>query len=78
MCTPLWRGTMAVYRFLVSALYFFILEIGMNVRAHLLVPPHVLGSTAFKMRLKDETGKSFPKLSNDNIGHRGGPYTRIS
>ena len=23
MCTPLWRGTMAVYRFLASGLYFF-------------------------------------------------------
>ena len=22
MCTPLWRGTMAVYRFLASALFF--------------------------------------------------------
>ena len=24
MCTPLWRGTMAVYRFLASALIFYI------------------------------------------------------
>ena len=37
----------------------------MKIRAHLLVPPHVLGSTAFKkMILKDETGKSFLKLSS--------------
>ena len=36
----------------------------MNVRAHLLIPPHFLGSTAFKkMRWKDESGKWFPKLS---------------
>ena len=35
----------------------------MNVRAHLLVPPHFLVSTAFKkMRWKDEFGKWFPKL----------------
>ena len=46
-----------------SSFYFFNLKIGKNVRAHLLVSPHVLGSTVFKkMRLKDETGKSFPKL----------------
>ena len=37
----------------------------MKVRAHLLVPPHFLGFTAFKkMRWKDESGKSFPKLPN--------------
>ena len=37
----------------------------MNVRAHLLVPPHFLFSTAFKkMRWKDEFGKWFPKLPN--------------
>ena len=28
--------------------YFFILEVGLNVRAHLLVPLHFLGSTAFE------------------------------
>ena len=28
--------------------YSFILEIGINVRVYLLVPPHFLGSTAFK------------------------------
>ena len=37
----------------------------MNVRAHLLVPPHFLVSTAFKkMRWKDEFGKWLPKLPN--------------
>ena len=35
----------------------------MNVRAHLLVPPHFFVSTAFKkMRWKDEFGKWLPKL----------------
>ena len=39
----------------------------MNVRrAHLLVPPHFLVSTAFKkMRWKDEFGKWLPKLPFD-------------
>ena len=47
-----------------SSFYFFISEIWMNVRAHLLVPPHFLGSTAFKkMRWKDESEKWFPILS---------------
>ena len=46
-----------------SFFYFFILEIWMNVRAHLLVPPHFLVSIAFKkMRWKDEFGKWLPKL----------------
>ena len=36
----------------------------MNVRAHRLVPPHFLVSTAFKkMRWKDEFRKWLPKLS---------------
>ena len=40
----------------------------MNVRAHLLVPPHFLGSAAFEsMRSKDESGESFPKLPYDNV-----------
>ena len=51
-----------------SSFVFFIWEIGINVRAHLLVPPHFLGSTAFKkMRWKDESGKSFPKLPNNHF-----------
>ena len=46
--------------------FIFFLENGMIVRAHLLVPLHFLGSTALKkMRWKDESGDSFPKLSND-------------
>ena len=48
-----------------SSFIFFILEIWMNVRAHLLVPPHFLVSSAFKkMRWKDEFGKWLPKLPN--------------
>ena len=38
----------------------------MNVRAHLLVPPHFLGSTVFnKMTWKDEFGKWFKDSSSD-------------
>ena len=37
----------------------------MNVRAHMLVPPHFLVSTAVKkMRWKDEFRKWLPKLPN--------------
>ena len=40
----------------------------MNVRAHILVPPHFLVSTAFKkMRWKDEFRKWLPKLSNCTV-----------
>ena len=41
-------------------------EIGINVQAHMLVPPHFLDSTAFKKMIwQHESGKSFPKLSNN-------------
>ena len=54
----------------ISSFIFFISEIWMNVRAHLLVPPHFLVSTTFKkMRWKDEFGKWLPKLPNNDTKH---------
>ena len=65
-CQALSSTTLFVERVEDLLLDFYILEIGMNVRAHLLVPPHFVGSTALMKIIKALHGRL--KSQRDGTG----------